>query len=324
MEPRDTERLIRHLKLGELRAISEIARNGSLLAAAAALGTTQPALTRALAAAEATLGVRLFERLPRGVRPTLFGQALLRRIASIFSEIRGAADDIASLNGLSRGTISVGAVPLAAAGLLPESLQRLVAGRPGLRAEVLEGNPEILLNELRARRIEIIVGRVPPLERDRDLHWEVLYEEDLSVIVNHRHRLHRRRGLRLRDLLDEPWILPPPATAFYTQVVALFEGAGAEIPAHQIRTLSVPLNLGMILRTNFLTVLPSSLITLGSLPQGVRPLAVTLPPTRGPVGFIRLAGAGETPALREFMACTRAVAAEIAARRAGRGASSAA
>lgn len=315
MDAQDTDRLIRHFKLGELRAISEIARSGSILAAAAALRSTQPALTRALAAAEATLGVKLFERLPRGVRPTLFGEAMLRRIAAIFSEIRGAADDIASLKGLSRGTVSVGAVPLAAAGLLPGALQRLVAGRPGLRATILEGNPGALLNELRARRIELIVGRVPPLERDPDLEWEVLYEEELCVIANSRHPLHRRRRLHLLDLLDESWILPPPNTAFYTQVVALFEGAGAAIPSHQIRTLSVPLNLGMVLRTNFLAVLPTSLLALGYFPKGVRPLAVALPSTCGPVGFIRLRGASDTPALHEFMACTRAVAGEIATRR---------
>ena len=137
METPATERLIRLLKMGELRAIAEIAQRGSILAAAATLGSTQPALTRTLAAAEAKLGVKLFERLPRGVRPTLFGEAMLSRTAAIFSEIRGAADDIASLNGLARGTVSIGAVPLAAAGLVPEALQRLLTVLPGLQATVL-------------------------------------------------------------------------------------------------------------------------------------------------------------------------------------------
>lgn len=312
MDALTTDRLIRHLKLGELRAISEIAQSGSILAAAATLGSTQPALTRTLAAAEAKLGVKLFERLPRGMRPTLFGEALLRRIAAIFSEIRGAADDIASLNGLSRGTISIGAMPLAAAGLVPEALQRILAGRPGLQATVLEGNPEFLLNELRARRIEIIVGRLALGDGDRDLNKEILYDEQLAIAASSAHPLHGRRRVRLRELLNEPWILPPPDTAFYRQVAALFEHAGVAIPSHQIRTLSVPVNLGTVMRTTFVTIIPRSLLTLGFVPPGIQPLPVALPATKGPVGFIRLAGASETPALREFMASTRAIAAAVA------------
>lgn len=310
-----TDRLIRHLKLRELRAIAEIAHAGSILGAAAALGSTQPALTRALAGAEAKLGVTLFERMPRGVRPTVFGEAMLRRIAAVFSEIRGAADDIASLNGLSQGTISIGVMPLAAAGLVPEVLQRILMGRPGLRATVLEGNPESLLNELRTRRIEIIVGRLALADADSDLAKDVLYDEELSVAARGEHPLHRRRRILLGELITEPWILPPPDTAFFAQVATMFDHAGLAIPRHQIRTLSVPVNLGVVMRTNYLTILPRSLLMLGFVPPSIRPLPVALPTTRGPVGFIRLPGATETPALREFVAATRAVVAAITSRK---------
>jgi DNA-binding transcriptional LysR family regulator len=314
----DTDRLARHLKLGELRAIAEIARSGSILGAAAVLGSSQPALTRTLAAAEEKLGVTLFERLPRGVAPTLFGEALLQRIASIFHEIRGAAEDIAALRDLTQGTVSVGAMPLAAAGLLPEALSRLVAARPGLRAEVIEGNPEILLGELRRRRIEIVVGRVPPLERDVDLQWEALYEEEVVVIAAQGHPLQRRRRLTLPDLADEAWVLPPPYTAFYGQVAATFDAAGAPLPRHRIRTLSSPVSQGLVMRTNALAFVPASLLALGYLAPTIRPLDVALPRMTGSVGFVRLAGASETPALREFVDWTRAVAREIGERGAAR------
>ncbi|MGI8894672.1 MAG: LysR substrate-binding domain-containing protein [Casimicrobiaceae bacterium] len=307
----DSERLARYLKLRELRAILAISQSGSILAAAAALGSTQPALTRTLAGAEAKLGVKLFERLPRGVRPTVFGEAILARISAIFGEIRGAAEDIAALNGLSQGTVSIGAMPLAAAGLVPKSLQRLFSARPGLRATVLEGNPEFLLNELRARRIEIVVGRVKLAEGDRDLGIEVMYDEALALVARTSHPLHRKPRLRLRDLANESWILPPADTAFYSQIAAMFERAGMPIPPHQIRTLSLPVNLGTVVRTKFVSIIPRSILILGFVGPGIRPLPVALPPTRGPVGFIRLAGAKETPALREFMTCAREVAAAI-------------
>ena len=214
MDTADAERLLRHMKLGELRAIAEIARCGSILGASVALGTSQPALTRVLAAAESKLGARLFERLARGVRPTPHGDAVLPRIAAVFSEIRGAAADIAALNGLSRGTLSIGAMHLAAFGLVPEALQRLTSGRPALQVTVLEGHPEFLLRELRARHIEIVVGRLAFAEGDRDLDKETLYNEQLAVIAGSHHPLHRRRRLSLRDIAGESWILPPPETAW--------------------------------------------------------------------------------------------------------------
>ena len=316
MEILNAERFIRQLKLAELRAISEIARKGSILAASASLGTSQPALTRILSGVESKFGVSLFERLPRGVRPTLFGEVLLGRIAAIFSELRNAVDDIESIKGLYRGSISVGAMPLAAASLLPESVNRLTTDNPGLRLEVIEGNPESLLIELRARRIDIIVGRIPPQKRDRDpdLNWEVLYQEQMNIITNNTHELQKKIKLNLKDLLCESWILPPPKTAFYSQIIEMFEEVNLSIPEKHIRTLSLPFNLGLVLRSNFISVVPSSLIALGFLPLGIKPLSVSIPPTCGPVGFIRIAGVNETPAIHEFMLCTRRVAEDIKSR----------
>lgn len=305
------ERLLRHLKLGELRAVAEIARCGSILAASVALGTSQPALTRSLAAAEAKLGARLFERLARGVRPTLHGDAVIRRIAAVFSEIRAAAEDIAALDGVSRGKLSLGAMPLAAAGLVPEALQRLISGRPGLQVTVLEGHPEFLLRELRARHIEIVVGRLALAEGDRDLAKELLYNERLSVIAGSKHPLQRHRRLSLQDIAGESWLLPPPDTAFYRQVAQMFEMAGVDLPPHNVRTLSVPVSIGLATRTNAVAIVPRSILTLGYLSSDVRALPVRLPRTKGPVGFIRLIGASESPAMREFTACSRAVVAPI-------------
>ena len=245
------------------------------------------------------------------MRPTLYGDAVIRRIAAVFSEIRAAAEDIAALNGLSRGTLSVGAMPLAAAGLVPEALQQLISGRPGLQVTVLEGHPEFLLRELRARHIEIVVGRLALVEGDRDLGKESLYDEQLSVIAGSKHPLHRRRRLSLRDLAGESWILPPPETAFHRQVAQAFDMAGVDLPSHNVRTLSVPVVIGLAARTNAIAVVPRSILTLGRVSSDVQALRVVLPQTKGPVGFVRLVGTGESPALREFTACARAVVASI-------------
>jgi len=316
-EFKDAARLIRQLKLQELRAVAEIARSGSILAAAEAIGTTQPAATRTLASAEAKLGAKLFERGSRGVRPTVFGEAILLRIAAIFSEIRGAADDVAELQGLSAGSLSIGVMPLAAPGLVPEALQRMLAGRPRLRATVIEGNPEFLLAELRMHRIEIIVGRLTLAGIEADLQTEALYEEELCVAARAQHPLHRRRRLALRDLLNELWVLPPPDTAYFNQVAMMFHLTDLTIPSCQIVTLSFPVQIGMVARSDYVSAFPRSPFMLGAVPPTIRPLPVALPRTRGPVGLIRLRSRSNKPVLAEFMASMRAVAAVIAAQKSG-------
>jgi DNA-binding transcriptional LysR family regulator len=152
-----------------------------------------------------------------------------------------------------------------------------------------------------------------------DLQWEALYEEEMVVIAAQGHPLQRRRRLTLADLADEAWVLPPPYTAFYGQVTATFDAAGTPLPGHRIRTLSSPVSHGLVMRTDALAFVPSSLLALGYLAPTIRPLDVDLPRIPGSVGFLRLAGASETPALREFVDWTRAVVREIGERGAARG-----
>jgi len=221
------------------------------------------------------------------------------------------------LQGLSAGSLSIGVMPLAAPGLVPEALQRMLAGRPRLRATVIEGNPEFLLAELRMHRIEIIVGRLTLAGIEADLQTEALYEEELCVAARAQHPLHRRRRLALRDLLNELWVLPPPDTAYFNQVAMMFHLTDLTIPSCQIVTLSFPVQIGMVARSDYVSAFPRSPFMLGAVPPTIRPLPVALPRTRGPVGLIRLRSRSNKPVLAEFMASMRAVAAVIAAQKSG-------
>jgi DNA-binding transcriptional LysR family regulator len=67
------------ITLTTLRVIREVAERGSFTAAAVALGYTQSAISRQVAAAEHEVGVQLFDRVTGGVRLTVAGQVLLRQ-----------------------------------------------------------------------------------------------------------------------------------------------------------------------------------------------------------------------------------------------------
>src|SRR5690348_16656976 len=101
------------LRLRQVRAVLAIAEQGSLLKAARALGTSQPAVTKVLREVEDAVGVPIFDRLPRGVLPNDYGRAFIARARRAPGEIDGVADDIARIADGQAGTIVVGALPSA-------------------------------------------------------------------------------------------------------------------------------------------------------------------------------------------------------------------
>src|SRR5882672_7099736 len=93
----DEQRLGRHLKLRDLNVLLTVARCGSMGKAAVQLCVSQPAISKTIADMEYALGVRLLDRGPQGVEPTIYGRALLKRSVAVFDELKQSVRDIESL-----------------------------------------------------------------------------------------------------------------------------------------------------------------------------------------------------------------------------------
>jgi len=122
-----------------LEVFREVAARGSLTAAAQALGYTQPAVSRQVAALEKATGARLFDRLPRGVRLTEEGRFLLTHADVVLERMRAAADGLQALRNLEAGRLRAGAIDSANAALLPRALAAFRTVHPGVRLSVAEG-----------------------------------------------------------------------------------------------------------------------------------------------------------------------------------------
>jgi molybdenum-dependent DNA-binding transcriptional regulator ModE len=105
----NTERIERRLKLHDVRVLMSVVQTGSMSKAAERLGTAQPALSRSIAELEHALGVRLLDRSPRGVEPTAYGRALIRRGVAVFDELRQGVKDIEFLADPTAGELRIGA-----------------------------------------------------------------------------------------------------------------------------------------------------------------------------------------------------------------------
>jgi len=142
-----------------MRLLVEIERQGSVSAAAAAIGIGQPSASQHLRLLETAAGQRLVERTGRGSRLTEAGQVLAARAAQALSTLGAAEEELGALSGLQTGTIHIGASTAPGVYLLPDTLGCFRRSYPAVTVEVeIAASDEILERLLRGRLQLAIVG----------------------------------------------------------------------------------------------------------------------------------------------------------------------
>ncbi|WP_312878567.1 LysR family transcriptional regulator [Lentzea indica] len=135
-----------------LRVFREVAERGTLTAAAAALGYTQSAVSRQIAALERAAGAVLLERRHDGVRLTAAGRLVLRRAAIVVDQVDLGARELAGLPEEDESTLRLGWFATAGAWLVPHALASLGRTHPSITVVTREGSTPALVRALRAAR----------------------------------------------------------------------------------------------------------------------------------------------------------------------------
>jgi DNA-binding transcriptional LysR family regulator len=193
-----------------LRIIREVARRGSLTAAAERLGYTQSAVSRQVALMERVAGHPLFDRHARGVRLTEAGELLLRRAEAVLAELEAAGQDLDDLRGRpSAGRVRVGAFSTALGALVPRALAAFSARRPRTRVVLREGISPGLVKRATDGRLDIAIVTAPD-ESPPTLELIRLLGDPLLIAVGREHRLAGRASIAPDDLRHERWISAGP------------------------------------------------------------------------------------------------------------------
>ncbi|MDT0266760.1 LysR family transcriptional regulator [Streptomyces sp. DSM 44915] len=191
-----------------LRSFREVHRTGSLTAAARALGYTQSALSRQIAALEAELGTPLLRRHARGVRPTPAGDVLLEHAAAILQRVDHAERDVRASRDRPVTNLRVGSVPSAAAALLPPALGAFRAAEPQVRVTFAEDVTPRLLPRLLDGELDlaVITSYPPGLPAQTDLTLTHLLDDVLVCVLPREHPAAALPVLPLAELADETWV----------------------------------------------------------------------------------------------------------------------
>jgi LysR family pca operon transcriptional activator len=279
-------RLDQLLKFRQLRMTEALVRHQSLTRAAAALGLSQPALTKAIRELEALMGEPLFQRHARGMRPTAAGLVVAQYARAALADLNRLEETLDLENGPGLGPVAVGALPVAAVGLMPAVINRARAELPALHIRLVEGRTEALLAQLEAGEVDLVVGRLyAPLAPD-GLIREALYAEPISVMARVGHPLHRLRRPTVKDLAAFDLILPSFSQRIGQDTEDFMAAIGLQPTPGAIRSTSRGFIREMLLASDMITVMPR-IVMGGDLLRGqARVISVAAPAMPRPAGVI--------------------------------------
>lgn len=258
------------MQIKDVHAFLKAADAGSLHAGAQALGITQPALTKAVRRLEAALGVKLFERTPRGVALTSIGKVFYERGGALDSMVGDIRNEIADHKAGDSGLIRLGVVPALVESVVAPVLTHFAAAQEALRFDMHVQLSSTLLRDLRGGQLDLAIAAMPD-EPHPDLSWSVLGTMVSAVVVRRGHALTRRQ-FTLEDLSRQSWLLPPQDVSLTQWVVAMFRSAGLEPPEVYVQSDATPAIFAALVRnTNLVTVLTQEMLS-SSMGAGLVPL----------------------------------------------------
>ena len=299
--------------------LSAVVRSGGIAKAARQLGMSQPAVSEAIANLEHTLGVRLLDRSPLGVKATIYADAVLKRSMTVFDELHQSIRDIEFLADPNAGQLWIGCPESISSSIFQPVIREFNGQYPNVILHVEEANaPTLELPALRARKLDLVIARlIRPPRGDpfaEDLNIETLFNDELALVVGMHSKWARRRKIDLAELVNERWILTAPGTWTYSTVADAFQARSLAMPEPDLVTFSVHLRANLLANGTFVTAFPNSFLRFNADRFSLKVLPLDLPAPPWPVTVVTLKSRTLSPAVERFIECARRMTKSISSR----------
>jgi DNA-binding transcriptional LysR family regulator len=243
------------LKTRQLLLLVALAEEGNIHRAAQVLNMTQPAASKLLKDLEDVLEVPLFDRLPRGMRPTWYGETMIRHARIALASLNQAHDELTALKAGSAGQVNIGAITAPGLVLLPPAVAAVKREQPNLRVSLEIETSPVLLERLEQGKLDLLVARLFAEHDKTNLRYEALTEEPVCALVRPGHPLLGMAGLGLRDLVSAGWIVPPAGSVLRHRFELMFQEEGLAPPINVIETAALLFITRMLQQSDMVAVL---------------------------------------------------------------------
>ncbi len=299
---------VSRLRFRHLHFLDILGKTRNLRLTAEQMHITQPAATKVLMDIEAMLESRLFDRLPRGMRPNELGLFTLRYAHAALDTHRKFVDEFSTLKQGGHGHLSIGAISGSAAHLLIAAVAELQRLRPLLVVKVLEQSSDQLIVWLAERKIDVMIGRFTDESQRDQFQYERLAGEGLQVTAGVHHPLRGVQAPGLLELSRWPWILYPPSTALRKVSDDIFSSTGLSLTSGVVETPSFLFAIELMQSTHMLSLQPAALVDKYVRRGLLTRIAAELPDRMPDYGLITLQGEPPSTAVEAFMDVIRNLA----------------
>lgn len=217
------------MNLVEVKTLITVLEVGSFSEAARQLGYTQSAISQQMASLERSLGLQLFNREARKIRPTQAAVFLHARSLELISLLGRVQNDIERLAAGQVGRIRLGIFASAGAELFSRSLARFLAPRPTVEVTMEDGEPFELSPKIVRGELDLaLVFRYDgiPVQWARELAVTDLMIDPVYVIASPDHPLRNHEAVHFSDLANDTWIATHKSTTAYEALLRTTAAAG--------------------------------------------------------------------------------------------------
>lgn len=298
------------LKLRHFQLFLALDEQRNLHRAAEQLNMSQPAASKLLGDLEANLGIRLFDRHPRGLTPNWYGEVVIRHAHSVLSALHHTGEELNALREGNAGTVAVGTVMAPAVTILTSAIEQVHRDQPGLKISVDVDVSKVLVPRLLEGELDFAITRIPA---GVDAEWfvfEEIGEEELCFVCRKGHPLADKTPLSLSDMSAYPWSLQPTGALMRQRVDSLFLHHQVMPPRQIVDTADLLLSLALVDKSDTITVTTREAADLLCSPQRFHLLPFSETLSVQPYGLVSLRHQRLSPGAATLMSALRDIIAQ--------------
>ena len=249
------------MNLKQIKFFLSVCKNKSFIKASYELNISQPAISKAINQLEYDLGVKLFERVPKGVSITEFGTLFIKHAELINTDIRRAKNEILSKKEGRIGDIVIGAGPSTREILVPLACSRLIKENKNIHINVIAELSDDLSQDLDSGNIDMSISMLlknKQNQKENNYSYFPLYKDRLNLITRKGHYLQTKRKIELSDTIKYNWVLPKLKGNIFIDDIFIKNALAPPISSITYNSAKFALNL--IANSDFIGFLPTQLI----------------------------------------------------------------
>ncbi|PVX84878.1 LysR substrate-binding domain-containing protein [Paraburkholderia unamae] len=305
------------LKTRQLLLVVALAEEGNIHRAAAALNITQPAASKLLRELEDMLGAVLFERMPRGMRPTHYGDALIRHARAVLGSLDQAQEELNALKAGRLGHVAVGAITSPGVRVLPAAVAAVKRTHANLRVSVEIDASNVLLEHLAQDKLDVVLGRLSAEHDKLQLRYEPLAGEPVCAVVQPGHPMlgdpegKPAAPIALADIARATWVVPPVGSVLRHRFELMFQRESLAPPSNVVETPALLFITRVLEQSDMIAVLTEDVAHYYAAHGMVAILPVPMDCQMDDFGIITRADGLLTPAASVMIETLRQVSADI-------------